>query len=168
MIQKKICMIGSPAVGKTSLVRRYVEGVFTDEYLTTIGVKIDRKTLKHGGQDVNLILWDLAGDDAFQPLKTSYLRGMSGYLLVADGTRRSTLEHALQLQQRIEEAHVDVPFVVLLNKHDLLDEWDIDEEFVQALRGRGWDIIESSALVGFGVEEAFAQLTARMLTTAAA
>ena len=168
MIQKKVCMIGSPAVGKTSLVQRYVEGVFSEEYFTTIGVKIDRKTVRHEGQDVSLILWDLAGDDAFQRLRTSYLRGMAGYLLVADGTRKSTLDHALQLQERIETAHGGVPFVLLLNKHDLLEEWDLKEDLVGALRGRGWDVLETSALAGDGVEEAFALLTTNILATTAA
>ena len=167
MIQKKVCMIGSPAVGKTSLVRRYVQGMFSDEYLTTIGVKIDRKEVRNDGQEVNLLLWDLAGDDAFQPLKTSYLRGMAGYLLVADGTRQPTLDHALQLQERVESAHPDIPFILLLNKHDLVDEWDLEENQVRALRGRGWTLIETSALAGDGVEEAFASLTTNMLATPA-
>src|SRR4051812_29872267 len=85
MIQKKVCMIGTTAVGKTSLVARFVHSIFSDKYLTTVGVKIDKKVVAPDGTEVTLIIWDLAGDDDFQRLQTSYLRGTGGYLLVADG-----------------------------------------------------------------------------------
>ena len=92
MLQKKICMLGSFAVGKTSLIRRYVESIYSDAYHTTVGVKIDKKTLTVNEQEVNLVLWDLYGEDEFQKMKWSYVRGSSGYLLVADGTRRAIVE----------------------------------------------------------------------------
>jgi small GTP-binding protein len=88
MTQKKICMLGSFSVGKTSLVARYVSSVFSDKYLTTVGVKIDKKTVAVDGADVTLLLWDIYGEDDFQKLRMSYLRGASGYLLVVDGTWR--------------------------------------------------------------------------------
>lgn len=163
MIQKKVCMIGSPAVGKTSLVRRFVQGMFSDEYLTTIGVKIDRKTVSIDDQEVSLLLWDIAGDDAFQRLKMSYLKGMGGFFLVVDGTRRTTLDHAEQLLDRIEAEVGEFPFVLLLNKSDLHDEWDVKEDYQKVLRGRGWDIVETSALSGDQVEEAFERLARKML-----
>jgi small GTP-binding protein len=87
MMQKKICMLGAFAVGKTSLVARFVESIFSDRYHTTVGVKIEKKTLQVSGQQWNLIVWDLAGEDEFMQIRMSYLRGSSGYLLVADGTR---------------------------------------------------------------------------------
>lgn len=61
VLQKKICMLGGFSVGKTSLVRRYVHSVFSDAYLTTVGVKIDKKIVTLPDRTVNLILWDLAG-----------------------------------------------------------------------------------------------------------
>lgn len=161
-------MIGSPAVGKTSLVRRFVQGMFSDEYLTTIGVKIDRKIVRVGSQEITLILWDLAGDDAFQPLKTSYMRGMAGYLLVADGTRKSTIDHAVSLQERIESMHGNLPFILLINKHDLKDQWDLEDGLAHALRARGWMILETSALADEGVAEAFSILSEHMLSPSAA
>lgn len=97
MIQKKICLLGGHAVGKTSLVARYVKSIFSDKYHTTIGVKIDRKTLLLGERDVTLMIWDLAGEDEFREIEISYLRGASGYLIVVDGTRRSTLDTALSI-----------------------------------------------------------------------
>src|SRR6476661_2941267 len=95
VLQKKICMIGGFSVGKTSLVRRYVQSIFSEAYLTTVGVKIDKKTVELTDRTVNLILWDLAGEDDIGSLRMTYLRGASGYVLVADGTRRSTLDVAI-------------------------------------------------------------------------
>jgi small GTP-binding protein len=87
MIQKKVCLLGTSGVGKTSLVAQFVHSMFSDKYLTTVGVKIDKKSMAVDGTEVTLVIWDLAGDDDFQRLQISYLRGTSGYLLVADGTR---------------------------------------------------------------------------------
>ena len=104
MIQKKVCMIGTAGVGKTSLVAKFVHSMFSDKYLTTVGVKIDKKTVSVDGSEVMLIIWDLAGDDDYQRLQTSYLRGTGGYLLVADGTRRVTLDQVVEIQGRVAEA----------------------------------------------------------------
>ena len=161
MIQKKICMIGTSGVGKTSLVARYVQSLFAEKYLTTVGVKIDKKTLQVDGSDVMLMIWDLAGDDDFQKLQTSYLRGSGGYLLVADGTRRVTLELALDIQQRVVAAIGAVPFILALNKADLAAQWDMDEARLAELAAQGWTIVRTSAKDGAGVEELFAGLSAR-------
>ena len=163
MIQKKICMIGTSGVGKTSLVARFVQSIYDEKYLTTVGVKIDKKTLRVDGADVMLMVWDLAGDDDFQKLQTSYLRGSSGYLLVADGTRRVTLELALDIQQRVVAAVGAAPFILALNKADLAPQWDLDEARLAALAAQGWTIVRTSAKDGAGVEEVFAALSRMML-----
>jgi len=75
MIKKKICMLGVFAVGKTSLVQRFVKSMFSEKYLTTVGVKIDKKTIEVKGKIVELMLWDLQGEDEFQKLNATYLRG---------------------------------------------------------------------------------------------
>ena len=67
VLQKKICMLGGFSVGKTSLVKRYVQSVFSETYLTTVGVKIDKKTVDLSDRIVHLILWDLAGEDDIRP-----------------------------------------------------------------------------------------------------
>jgi small GTP-binding protein len=168
MIQKKICMLGSFSVGKTSLVARFVSSVFSDKYLTTVGVKIDKKTVTLDGAEVTLMLWDIYGEDDFQKLRMSYLRGASGYLLVVDGTRRATLDIALQVQRTVREQVGAMPFILCLNKADLRDQWEIDLDVVAArARDDGWDVIETSAKLGIGVEEAFTRLTARMLSESA-
>ena len=163
MIQKKICMIGTFAVGKTSLISRFVHSIFSDKYLTSVGVKIDKKIITVDTQDVMLMLWDLAGKDDFHELRPSYLRGTSGYLLVADGTRPHTLDIAANLQQEVEAVIGKVPFVFILNKTDLIDEWQINESDIDPFRSQGWEIIQTSAKEGQFVEEAFLILGAKML-----
>lgn len=163
MIQKKICMLGASAVGKTSLVTRFVRSIFSDTYHTTLGVKIDKKSLQVGEQEVTLMLWDLHGEDEFQKVRGSYLRGSSGYLLVVDGTRRATLDDALVLQKSVEETIGDAPFILVLNKSDLTDEWDIESRASQEISQEGWIVIKTSAKTGAGVEETFMTLARRML-----
>ena len=161
-LQKKICMLGAFSVGKTSLVKRFVESVFSETYLTTVGVKIDKKTVELSNRIVNLILWDLAGEDDISSLRMSYLRGAAGYVLVADGTRPSTLEVALSLRQRVEVEFGPLPFVLLLNKNDLQEEWAIRDEEVEGLRRDGWWVRPTSARTGEGVDDAFGALADRV------
>jgi small GTP-binding protein len=163
MIQKKICMLGSFAVGKTSLVRRFVESIYSEVYHTTIGVKIDKKLIRHNDTEVTLVLWDLYGEDEFQKMRWSYLRGAAGYLLVADGTRRNTFEKALALEQRVREEVGEIPFILVVNKSDLLRDWELDPAMEAQLTARNWTVLRSSAKTGENVEEAFSQLAAKML-----
>ena len=165
MIQKKICMLGATGVGKTSLVARYVLSVFSDKYLTTIGVKVDKKTLMVDGTEVTLLLWDIYGQDEFQTVRTSYLKGASGYLLVADGTRQLTLDTARELQKTAEGVVGRVPFVLVLNKADLASEWHLDDKALFKMANEGWTIIKTSAKTGDGVEDAFLKLARKVIAS---
>lgn len=163
MIQKKVSLLGAFAVGKTSLVARFVHSIFSDTYLTTVGVKIEKKVLQIDAQPVTLLLWDLAGEDAFMQVRMSYVRGSSGYLLVADGTRRSTIDTIYALQKQVKEALGDIPFVLVLNKVDLEEDWIVDDELRADFVARGWNVVNTSAKSGVGVEEAFAILGRKIL-----
>lgn len=163
MLQKKVCMVGAFATGKTSLIARYVRSIFSENYQTTVGVKIDKKTVVSYGKELNLILWDLYGEDEFQKVHTSYLRGSSGYLLVVDGTRHNTLDIAHALKQRVEDALGILPFIMVLNKSDLIEEWDIEREEIEKLITSGWTVVETSAKTGDGVEEVFQKLADKLL-----
>lgn len=163
MIQKKVCMLGAFAVGKTSLVERYVKSIFSDKYHTTVGVKVDKKEVLVDEQTMSLVLWDLYGEDEFQKIRMSYLRGTSGYLLVADGTRGATLETALRLKRTVEEEVGTIPFVLVLNKNDLADAWEIDAGRIDALAAEPWTVMKTSAKTGANVEEAFLSLARMML-----
>ncbi len=163
-LQKKICMIGGFSVGKTSLVKQFVESVFSETYLTTVGVKIDKKTVNLNGNAINLILWDVAGEDDISSFKMTYMRGCAGYVLVADGTRPSTLDVAISLRARVEAEFGPLPFVLLLNKSDLQDQWAIDNAAMDELRQAGLSVRASSARSGEGVEDAFMELAVRTTT----
>ncbi len=163
MLQKKICLLGTFSVGKTSLVARFVRSLFSDRYLTTIGVKIDKKVVTTPLGEATLLIWDIYGDDEYQAVRGSFLQGASGYFLVADGTRRSSLDRLPMLQRLMEDTVGKVPCVVLLNKVDLQAEWELGAVEEDALRELG-PLIKTSAKTGQGVEEAFALLTTRMLS----
>ena len=163
ILQKKVCMLGAYAVGKTSLVSRFVRSIFSDKYQTTVGVKIDKKTVSLGDHEVSLLLWDLAGEDDFIQVRMSYLRGSAGYLLVADGMRRGTLDKAVELQQRAENEIGKLPFILLINKLDVIDDWEIKESDIASLADAGWRIVATSAKTGVGVQETFLALAQKTL-----
>ncbi len=167
MIQKKVCMIGASGVGKTSLVAKFVHSMFSDKYLTTVGVKIDKKTITVDETEMMLMIWDLAGDDDYQRLQTSYLRGTSGYLLVCDGTRAITLDQVIEIQQRIATTAGPAPFLLALNKADLTTQWEINDERMTDLSARGWKTYKTSAKEGASVEEVFVELGRVMIKAAA-
>jgi len=162
MIQKKVCMLGTFAVGKTSLVRRFVESIYSDKYHTTVGVKIDKKVVQLANSELTLILWDIEGSQTENDLRKSYLRGAAGYLLVIDGTRQDTLYQALALHTRVIDTIGAVPFLLLMNKADLASEWSISERETTALHDKGWEVMKTSAKTGLGVEDAFRTLAQKL------
>lgn len=159
VVQRKICILGDFAVGKTSLVRRYVEGIFDDRYLSTIGVKVSRRKVDTGKRKVNLIIWDVAGSEEFNGKHTSYLQGSAAALLVCDLTRASTLSALKKYAAKMREVEPASGFVVIANKNDLTDQFELTMEDVSAFA----DEIQSpyfatSAKTGEWVEEAFFQI----------
>ncbi len=162
MIQRKVTMLGAYGVGKTCLVRRFVTSVFDDKYLATIGVKVDEKVVHLPEQNIQLLLWDVAGAEKHFSVPMSYIRGSSGCLLVIDGTQPSTFDVGLQLWEAVQHDLGALPFVVALNKVDLLTDWSVTDTMLEVLKERDIRVMRSSAKTGEGVEEAFRALT-RML-----
>ncbi|BDC52527.1 GTP-binding protein [Bryobacterales bacterium F-183] len=167
MLHFKVCLIGSFGVGKTSLVKRFVSSIYDDRYLTTVGVRVDRRELHARGHEVTLVLWDLAGEDNFTSLSMKHLRGMSGYMLVVDGTRQDSFLTALRLQGEVAAAHPDARFVLLANKSDLREDWEISPEDLDRLEKQGWSAHATSAKTGDGVEAAFQHLADNLVEAAA-
>ena len=164
MIQKKICMIGDFSVGKTSSVARFVRQSFSEKYLTTVGVKIDTKLIELPSKEqVKLILWDIAGNNALTTATASYLRGAAGYLLVVDGTRLPTWHSAVNLQNMVQEKIGEKPFLIMLNKADLVNQWELGKEDIAPQLRQGWKMIKTSAKTGLGVEKAFSYLAEQMV-----
>ena len=163
MLNKKVCMLGSYAVGKTALVQRYVHSIFADRYLSTVGVKISKKVVSLGERNMILVLWDLEGKDDYVDVKINYLRGSMGFFVVADGTRRETLDTALSLRSLALDLIGPVPHALLVNKVDLQPSWEISELDLQRVEQQGVQLFKTSAKLGLAVDEAFTALAGAML-----
>lgn len=159
-ITSKICVVGDFAVGKTSVIERFVNNHFSEKYLTTVGVKIDTKEvlLAERNISIKLIIWDVAGADEFGAKEFAYLRGASGFIFVADGTRAHTLTSALNLKQQVFERDGVRPAVLLLNKRDLAGMWQIDDKELESLRSKFDEVHQTSAKTGEDVEAALTAL----------
>ena len=122
-VSKKVCLLGDFAVGKTSLVRRFVYDLFSDRYISTIGVKVSRKTVVVPSDDemieLTMMLWDLAGSEAFDLFRASYLRGSAGALLVCDLQRAETLAHLGEYVEQLRTVSPGAKFAIAANKADL-------------------------------------------------
>ena len=158
MLQKKICMVGMFGTGKTCLVQRYVHSLFSVKYLTTVGVKIDRREVQANGQPVMLMLWDLEGRDDTRDINTSYLKGAHGVLYVVDGTRRDTFDKMFEIRDLVTRTIGNVASVVALNKSDLTEQWQLKPADERRLADKGCFSLLTSAKSGVGVEAAFQRL----------
>lgn len=169
-LSKKVCLIGDFAVGKTSLVRRFVHDLFDDRYLSTIGVKVSRKTVVvDHSQDVieiTMMLWDLAASEELTTMRASYLRGAAGVLLVADLTRPATWEHLPTYKADIDAISPGAPCVLAANKVDLLPGNDAGCATLAAVQAvadaLAAPLCLTSALTGDQVEDAFRHLAHMM------
>ncbi len=166
MIQKKICMVGVFGTGKTCLVQQYVQGIFSVKYLSTVGVKIDRKQVKIGEQDLTLMLWDLEGRDGTRDVSQSYVKGAHGIIYVADGTRPETAQQLVDLRKIVTDAAGELPSIVALNKADLKDEWRLSSADEASAGGDGVYRLKTSAKTGEGVEDAFQWLADKTMNNA--
>lgn len=167
MVVKKICMLGAFAVGKTSLVRRFVHSIFSDTYQTTIGVMISKKTLRVDDTEYQLVIWDLEGRDEFTDVRSNYLRGAAGAFYVVDVTRPHTLTVARQLRHEVQKHVGDIPALILLNKSDLADQWRLDDDVLQQLEAEGCTLIRTSAKSGDQVDASFIALVRAMQNASA-
>ena len=158
-------MLGSFAVGKTSLVRRFVSNIYSEDYITTIGARVEKKCLTIKDQPINLLVWDLNGEDKFQKLNMEYVQGSDGYLLVIDKTRPASLEVAHTLHQKTQIVLGQIPFILVINKSDLDDSWDSQEKEIEQLKEQGWIIMTTSAKTGTGVDEVFETLARLIINT---
>lgn len=162
MVVKKICMMGAFAVGKTSLVRRFVHSIFSDSYQTTIGVMISKKMLMVDDVEYQLVIWDLEGRDEFTDVRSNYLRGAAGVFFVVDVTRPHTLTVARQLRYEVQKHVGDIPALILLNKADLADQWRLDDDVLQQLEAEGCTLIRTSAKSGEQMDASFIALVRAM------
>jgi small GTP-binding protein len=171
----KICLAGEAAVGKTSLVRRYVYDQFEDKYTVTLGAKVTRKSLTiedaqgRGTAHIDMAIWDVMGEKFLRELlREAYFYGAQGILAVCDLTRADTLEDLGSWKTSIGKVAGEIPMIVLANKADLKEEAVLDKQTLQAFT-EGWDstYLLTSAKTGKNVEKAFEELAQKVLDNVA-
>jgi small GTP-binding protein len=160
-VVKKICLIGRFAVGKTSLVKQYIDNQFNEKYKTTVGVSISTKQLQFDDIDMSLVIWDIAGFEQ-ENHYNNYLRGAQGLIWVIDGTEPESLKILKTISDSMPEIK-QVPSLCFINKHDLLEEWVIGEKEIENLESSFQLVFKTSAKTGENVEEGFKQLAESLL-----
>jgi small GTP-binding protein len=160
MISKKIILTGSFGVGKTSLFNQFIHQQFSDKYLTTIGVKVNKKTLTIDGADVSLLLWDIAGEVAQDKVPASYFLGAGGIIYVVDVSRPMTFNNMKSDLAFLQKLLPDTTIIVVGNKKDLVEAGDL-EDMAQNL-----DVkldFTTSAKTGENVDALFLELGKRLI-----
>ncbi|NES73686.1 MAG: GTP-binding protein [Okeania sp. SIO2D1] len=172
MISKKICLVGDFGVGKTSLIRKFVDRQFSDQYLSTVGVKISRKKVDLPKTEVEknnflqLLIWDLEGHTKFKAIAPSYLQGASGAIVVADVTRQETIDNLSERLDLFLSVNPKSVAILALNKSDLVDAEIINQllsKFEHQEDERVIATYSTSAKTGDNVDEIFEKLSYRML-----
>lgn len=158
-MNKKVILVGHFGVGKTSLVQQFVHSKFSEKYLTTIGVKIDKKVVEFDGHQMTLLIWDIAGETEQNSVSKSYKLGSHGIIYVFDVTRPSTYENLADQIDYLKSLLPNAPVQILGNKKDLISEAEL-ESVTQAI---GLPFKATSAKTGEYVEEAFVDLSKAML-----
>ena len=162
MYQHKICLLGASNVGKTSLVKQFVEGIFDEKYLTTIGVKIDKKRVAIENTQVQFMLWDIEGNDRYNVFQERYLRGASAFIIVVDQTRISSLMKGLDIHTLARKVS-SCPAILAINKHDLQPNWHWEDKGLEAYQNLFDLEFCTSAKTGENVENMFSSLASLLL-----
>ena len=161
----KVLLLGNSDVGKSSLLLRYVDSVWSDTFVPTIGVDFKVKTIDIDGKKVKLQIWDTAGQERFRTVVSTYFRGAHGIFLIYDITNRDSFKNLENWLIEIEKnASENVLKILIGNKNDLEDERDIASDEGKAFANRnGMQFIETSAKMNTNVNEAFETLGKLMI-----
>ena len=169
-VSKKMCLIGDFGVGKTSLIRRFVDGQFSDQYLSTVGVKISRKNIVLSKEnmpdhDLQLLIWDLEGHTKFKAIAPSYLQGSKGALVVADVSRPETIDRIPEHLSLFYSVNPQGKIIIALNKVDLIEPEKAAKIFYSTqsfYQERVLSLYQTSAKTGENVDEIFEKLAVSM------
>ena len=161
----KIITCGEGGVGKTTLLHRYIEGVFLADTRLTIGVEFFLKELEIEGEKILLQVWDFGGQDHFRPLLKNYAKGARGALLLFDLTRPSSLDRIEQWVNICRSENPSIPIIFLGTKLDLDDQITIDDNFALKYKKKYWffDYLKISSKTGENVNLAFELLAKELV-----
>ena len=161
----KVCLLGEANVGKTSLVYRFIENKFREDYKSTLGVNLLKKDMdidKYKG--ISAQIWDLGGQDSFKSLRSLYLQGANGALVIYDTTNRKSFERIDEWVRSFKESREDAPLLLIGNKTDLKDKIKVEEDEGKSFAKKNkMEILLTSAKTGANVEIAFKQLIKKIL-----
>ena len=166
LIQKKICLLGDFSVGKTSLIERFVYNRFSDRYLSTIGVKISRKSITISSDTtLNILIWDLAGSEEFTGVQSSYIQGAKGAIFVCDLTRPETLASLKNYHEQLEAVSPNIPIILAGNKIDIKEKQKLHRSHLdkEALKINTVSVAMTSAKTGQGVGSIFETLAKQLV-----
>ena len=156
-------MLGDSAVGKTSLISRFLTQNFDENYLTTIGKdKLEKKVVMSDGNEIKLIIWDTAGQERFHSIATSTIKGSQGIVLTFDLTKRSSFNSLEGWLNDIKENSNEVPVVIFGNKCDLFEKYEVEEnEAKNFAKEHNLEYFATSAKQDINVQDGF-NLLAKM------
>ncbi|MFC4741029.1 Rab family GTPase [Flavobacterium ponti] len=125
---KKVVLVGHFGVGKTSIIRRFVDNIFTDDYKVTIGVHIFKKEIEVKGEKLTFVIWDLEGKDDVEKVRKSHLIGTSGFMYVIDPTRNTTYINIESEVGYLKSNYPTAQLLTIANKVDLIEKEDFINE----------------------------------------
>lgn len=160
MYNKKVCILGACGVGKSSLIHRFLNGKFSEALQPNFGARIDKTVQNVDREKVQLMLWDIQGDNQVPHGFVHYLKGASAVIYVVDGTRLNTLETAMEFRQEsVRRLGGAIPSIILFNKSDLASNWEISSSMISDVESDGIFAILTSCKEGTGVDTAFNLIT---------
>jgi len=164
----QILLIGDSSVGKTSLIQRYANGIFKEEYLATVG--LDYYTKQEMINDITVLvkLWDTAGQERFKALTPNYFRNAEGVVLAYDVTNSESFDNLKfwinSIKSNLGEKNIFIPIIIIGNKIDMEGMRDITKEDASKFaKENNYKYFETSAKTGQGVDEAIRDLVKQIL-----
>ena len=162
ILERKVITLGDSEVGKTSLILRLLDNVFTHNYLSTIGFDLKKKLVKlDNGEEIRLLIYDTAGQERFRALSRNYIKKANGILIVYDITNKVTFQNAENwIKYARDEMSKNIPMYLVGNKSDLEELRQISIEEGEKLSDQyGLKFYETSSKNGNNVEKCFKDLS---------
>jgi len=161
----KVLLLGDSAVGKTSLLRKFIYGKFSSDYRASLGVDFLQKVIQtESGATLSLAIWDVAGETKFSAFKSIYYTGASGVLLLFDLTRKETFDNLSFWYKDLSKICPDAAIVIIANKSDLTNQRKVENSDIEAIKTElNSEVILTSAKTGRNIDDAFLTLAEKML-----